>query len=210
MMRMMVMAALLVSAAPGGAAELPRAAPTSPWQVDFGTERCVALRAFDVAGKPLVFAIEPNPDGSGARVLFRLPGSKGQRLVGYERADFRINGRPISDGVTLWPGEQDGMLMITGAAEEGERSARLAEISDVSLDGPRLKASLPLSGMSKVAGTLSRCNRGLLKLWGFSEADQDRLASWPKPTTPIGQLIGWKDYPREAPVFHSVRWRIPG
>jgi TonB family protein len=131
-------------------------------------------------------------------VLFRLPASKGERLVGYERAHFRIDGRTISEGVTLWPGEKDGLLLITGAADEGERSARLAEMRELSLDGPRLKARLGLPGMPKVAEMLGRCNRGLLKLWGFAEAEQDRLASWPELAMPIGRVIGWEDYPVEA------------
>lgn len=191
-------AAVIGTALPAGAAPLAEAKPTASWQVDFGDQRCVALRSFEVDGRPVVMAIEPNPDGSGSRVLFRLSEGIGQPVVGFERATFSINGKKVSDGISLWPGERQGQLLMTGAREDEEGAIRLAEIKEVSLDSPQLKARMALTGMARVAGLLERCNGGLLASWGFAEADQARLANWPKLAQPISRIFSYQDYPRES------------
>ena len=193
----------MVSALGGGApamaaGPLVEARATGSWQVDFGEQRCVALRSFVAGRTPVVLAIEPNPDGSGSRVLFRLPEGRGEPVVGFERATFAINGTKVSDGISLWPAEGSGQLLMTGAREDEDDGVRLAGMREVSLASSQLSARLPLSGMARVAGLLERCNRGLLASYGFAEAEQERLASWPRLSMPIGRIFSAEDYPRDA------------
>jgi TonB family protein len=180
------------SGAQAQAAAPPVATAVAAWQVDFGDQRCLAIRRFRVGPTAFTLAIEPDVDGRGARLIFRPEGARVS--PGTHRGRVSIDGREVADRMTVWPATSTGVLMMSGfRLDEEEAPLPLAAAQSLTLQSSGLSATVPLSAMAKVAPLLEDCNAGLLESWGFSRADQARMAERPKSR--VARFFKPDDYP---------------
>ena len=190
---LIALGALVAGAGAGAlAAPPPLATAASGWQVDFGDQRCLAIRRFTVGPTAFTLAIEPDVDGRGARLIFRPERAKVS--PGRYRARLSIDGRQVAERMTVWPATSTGVLMMSGfRLEEEEAPLPLAAARTLTLQSLGLSATVPLSAMATVTPLLEDCNAGLLESWGFSRADQARMAERPKGR--VARFFRPDDYP---------------
>jgi len=194
-----VMAVGLVSggAAPAFAAPPPLARAASGWEVHYDDQRCIATRRYAVGARALTFGIEPDSDGRGANFIFRPDRLSPNAETGSRPATLAIDGRKVSGRVIMWPDTQNGVLIQTGYGL-GDKDPPLAleAAQQVSLQTLALNVTVPLGPIAKVMPLLADCTAGLLESWGFSRADQARMATWPKGA--IGRIFQSDDYPSRS------------
>src|SRR5438105_238897 len=65
--------------------------PTGPWQVDYDTAQCVAMRNYGTEAKPLILIFKPSPNNSVMRILLVRKGSSeaSQMPALLRMGDFR-------------------------------------------------------------------------------------------------------------------------
>jgi TonB family protein len=194
----------------GAQAAPPVATAASGWQVDFGDQRCLAIRRFTVGPTAFTLAIEPDVGGRGVDLIFRP--TPATIAPGRHRARLSIDGRQVFEGLTAWSDARNGVLMMSGFRQkEGEAPLALAAARSLTLQSAGLTVTVPLSAMAKLAPLLEDCNAGLLESWGFSRADQARMAARPKGSVP--GFFEASDYPTASLASGSqgtvaVRYRV--
>lgn len=187
----------LVAVAPALAGPPPVARAASGWEVNYADERCLAARRYTVGERTLTFAIEPDTDGRGANFIFRPDRLSPNTEFGNHPATVMIDGRKVSGRVVAWPDTNKGMLIQTGyGLSDREPSLSLAGAQQVSLQTAALNVAVPLGPIAKVMPLLEECNAQLLEHWGFSRADQARMARWPSGW--IGGIFRPADYPPKS------------
>jgi TonB family protein len=173
------------------------ARPLTGWTVDFGDQRCLAMRRFTVGKGNMVFGIEPDTDGRGAGFIFRPDQPSNNATPGWHIAQLSVDGRKLSQQLIIWPDTQQGVLLMSGYhLDDKDPPLALESAQTVSLHSPVLSTTLPLGPISKVVPLLIECNAGLLESWGFSRPDQARMAVRPKGS--IMRFFDSGDYPQES------------
>ncbi|GAA4019574.1 hypothetical protein GCM10022280_19340 [Sphingomonas swuensis] len=206
--------AMLAGLAPPTAPEEPNLAkPTSGWQVDFGEQRCVAMREYALGERKVLVALEPDPANDGARLLFRVPlAASAKPVFGWSEAKVTADGKAISKFVSSAPSAKEGQLFVAGWSADTLPSAPpLATLGEVGIESKALTGRFPLTGMAKIDVLLRECNRGLLESWGMSKAVQAEVTRWPTLKVPAGRLFNYTDYPTVAMILRQqgdVRTRL--
>lgn len=206
--------AVLTGQAPPPAATDPTLGkPSSDWQVDFGEQRCVAMREYAVGDRKVLVAIEPDPSNDGARLLFRVQlAANAKPVFGWSAATVTADGKPVSKFVSSAPSAKEGQLFVAGWSDEALPSApAIATLREIGIESKALSGRFPLAGMAKIDALLRDCNRGLLESWGMSKAAQDQVTRWPKLKVPAARLFNYADYPTVASILRQqgdVRTRL--
>lgn len=189
-------AAAVVMSSAVGAKEPPVARATSGWQVDFGDQRCLAMRQYDVAGQVVMFAIDPDPNGLGARLTFRIDDSREKVGLGWRKAQLTVGRCELDDRVSVIPGLARGALILGGYRIKHGEAQPLSGAQPLTLRSTALTANLPLGPIDRINALLAECNAGLLDSWGFSRAEQARIGTMPEGEVRPG--TGSWDYPPDA------------
>jgi len=193
-----VLGAMLAGAAvPAVAAPPPVAVAGSGWQVDYGDQRCLAGRRYTVGKTSLTFAIEPDTDGRGARFIIRPDRVPARAMPGWHKAKLTLDGAVIGEDQVIWPDQAGGVTLFSGSHQaDDEALLPLASARTLTLESSALSAAIPLGAMAKVMPLLEDCNAGLLASWGYSRADQARLAV--KPQGKLLRFFNPNDYPPDS------------
>lgn len=175
--------------------------PAGGWTVDFAEERCVALRKYRAGEKDVLVALEPAPKGDSVIVTLRLPEDVAlEKAMNADRGagKLTLNGRRVSDYLVARRPADPGLLVVSGYRRDQGGSVALEELADLEMRSPSFAARMPLPDMAKLAPVMAKCNQSLLASFGLSEADQQRLATWPTAKAPIASYIEDEDYPADA------------
>lgn len=192
-----VLGALVGASQPVLAAAPPIAVATSGWQVDYGDQRCLAGRRYTVGKTAFTFAVEPDTDGRGARFIVRPDRAPARAFPGWHKARLTLDGAVIGQDQVIWPDQGGGMILLSGSHQaDDEALLPLASARTLTLESSALSAVIPLGPMAKVMPLLDDCNAGLLASWGFSKADQARLAV--KPQGKLLRFFNPNDYPPDS------------
>ena len=189
---------LLMNAVPAlaanEAAEPPVAVADGKWNVDFGEERCLAGRSFTVGGKSFLFLIEPDAIGTGVDVLFRLPGPS-KPIWGPIPGKVWADGKELADG--LLASMLVGNAILVRAGFDDEEGAAVRNGKAITVRSKQLTVTVPMTGIENVRPVMAECSASLLESWGFSRADQARVATQPWVPS-IRRLFKANDYPVAA------------
>lgn len=178
-------------------AALPVLQPNSPWQRE-QTQLCSYIRNFS------------GPDGPALLKLSSIPM--------MEPFGFRIFTSTSRPGE--WRGAATIRLLSTTRTIRGHYQAltydgkwrqsvdifvdradwpAIKEASDLKIDATVLfKAELATPGLADGVALLRECNAALLESWGFSRADQARVATPPSINKNVGSFLRDSDYPRDV------------
>lgn len=158
-------------------------APTSPWRVDYGDQRCIALRNF----------------GSGQEMVTLVLQRDGSTSLRIGLAGEAIRPQPADAEFELYVGENAAVDRLPGyAAAVGNNTrlmfvewpldnavARLRLASTLRFIPPRgTPYHLRLSGIGAVLDRLNHCYDTLLESWGVDLAAVRALRVLPEPINP--------------------------
>lgn len=217
----LVTAVVLVGMEAHAAVAAPPPAPLTatavgPWQVDYGDTQCLALRKYRAGTLAFTFLIAPDPTGRGAQIAFKFDQPLSRVSPGYRGAKLALDGRALQEGLEIKPTRDGGMILVGGyALEEKEEDLALATARQLTLESSVLSLTIPLDAIGKATPILQDCGAGLLALWGFSRADQARMAQPAQGYVP--RFFGSSDYPeasiranRQGTVTASYRIGVDG
>jgi len=201
----------MVSAPAGAEAPVPVARATSGWQVDAGADRCLALRQYQVGDRPVILAFQPEPGLNRGQFTFRIEDKA--RRVDYGALGIRlfVGERLLTTFGAIGPAKDDGALITAAYSLDPSAPPILAGQRSIALRSPLLMASFNLGPIDALNRMLDQCNADLLASWGFSRADQQRLAS--PPTWDPSQFFKPRDFPTDALLnrregLTSLRFRV--
>lgn len=196
-----ISAALLAGTAGPGAAA-PRPAPLTatavgPWQVDYGDTQCLAVRKFTAGTLNFLVALAPEPGSSGLDLLIRLDRAPAGLGTGFRHSSASVDTHAFDPWVNIRQAPDGGTFLFTSLATFGEKDPFvLATARELLVQSGPLSLRIPLDAMAKVAPPLEDCKAGLLERWGFSRADQARMATWPDGA--IENAFRSDDYPSQS------------
>src|SRR6478609_2761415 len=159
----------------------PIATPLGAWTVDYGDQRCLAARRFGYGKNSLVFAIEDYPSDRAAHFIIRPEQNLGRYTPGSHAATVSVDGRKVDSRLVVWPTKQNAVLIFTGYWFGSDAPPLpFATAQRMTISSGMLNVALPLNAIAKVMPLLADCTAGLLASWGFSRADQARMAQEPQ------------------------------
>lgn len=172
------------------------------WTVDFAEDRCVALRKYKAGGREMILGLQPGLTGDSLALLLRLSPDEALESVlrpGFRPGTLMVNGQRMATEYFQVQTAAKGGLLVSGGYRLADKGASpLERLTKVEMRTEGLAVTLPLSGTERLSSVLATCNAGLLEAMGFSRADQERLASWPKPRANLVSYVTPGDYPSEA------------
>jgi len=196
-----IFALLLVTAA---TKPLPVGTPTGPWVIDMDDTYCIASHDFVVDGSMMVLGIEAVPTNGEHRLYFQVPGKLNS--INDELADIFVGQTKtqyqalMSEPVVL----KDHVRYSTSLQPDEYRA--LVDKGYIAVRSKHVEASLPLQDLKAVDAQLARCNALVLDAWGFSKAEQARLASYPKLTVSMWEIGSGEGYPESAIRRNAIGW----
>lgn len=189
-------AALVAGSAAWGARAEPVARATSGWQVDAGSDQCLALRRYAVGQRPVLLAFEPEPGENSGRLSFRIEDKAHRIDYGSRGIKLLIGGRLLTTFALIVPAKDEGALISVGYNLDPGEPPLLKGQREITLRSLMLTASFPLGPMDALGKVLDACNADLLATWGFPLADQGRMAT--RPTWEPTKVFTSADYPADA------------
>lgn len=201
----------LLGAPAGAETPVPTARATTGWQVEAGADRCLALRQYQVGDRPVILAFQPEPGANRGQFTFRSEDKAHRVNYGALGIKLFVGERLLTTFGAVGAAKDDGALITTAYSLDPKEPPILAGQRSLSLRSPLLLGSFNLGPIDALNRVLDDCNASLLAAWGFSRADQQRLAAM--PTWDPSLYFKPRDFPTNALLnmrggLTSLRFRV--
>ncbi|MFC7537851.1 energy transducer TonB [Sphingomonas sp. GCM10030256] len=190
--------ALVLSMVAGSAGASPSGEwqPSGKWVVRFEKNQCMALRGFVRGDRKITVGFESKFLSPYYSVLFEMPGSP--TGLGLDRASLVVGReRQPSRSALIGPSKKSGFQIISFTATD-KQLEDLEAHPWVQFSAAGKTIRVPVTSFRSVQELLDRCEAQVLASWGFSFADQARIATYPKTGKGLLNVFTADDYPSSA------------
>lgn len=178
---------------------LPAAAaplePLTPWKLDYGETKCIAMREYGASDRPLTLAIIPSPDGQTYQLLVALK-RHGPAYAEELQGSVDFGSGPVKAWVLHYSSEDKKIDLFQYRISETEmfkaRSSKAVTLRAASW--PNI--ALPLDVMPALLDGLKTCTSDLQEYWNMNLKGEPLVAS--PATGDVRTLFTADDYPAEA------------
>ena len=186
---------VLASAAAVSAKEQPAWQPATKWVLHYDGKKCSTGRSFARGDQRVVLSFMRNFPGEYEELLVQIrERSKGMGSV--DAALFVGGERLPLTSVMASPSSRKGFSILSFNVSK-QRLDALVNAPSLRFRALGHNVELPVTEYSAARTLLDDCEQRLLEAWGFSRADQQRIATYPKGRN-LAKIVDSLDYPVTA------------
>lgn len=175
--------------------DVARWQPAAPFAINATPKGCMAVAGFRRGGDVLRLALEIWPTTDQFQVLIEVAGADdGKR---WDNAKVMLGGKPISKSITIEHSNRPGTLIYAFRSNREDLTS-LGNSTELNIQSSAFRANLDLDNLPAAMSNLDACAADLLEDWGFSDAQQKGLYSYPRPEKRLGEYASSDDYPVAA------------
>lgn len=174
--------------------------PVSEWKIEPSDVRCVAVRKYGTADKPLTLALKAPPTGSAMQLAVIRHGYRNKG--GQIDATVTLDGRGFTTYALVYPlgfpaKRSKQSVSLVHLPPEAAAAVRLANELDLGIKETS-KDEFPLGNLKDVWADMDRCLDRLKNSWNVGEQYAGRIASEPVDIVPLQSMFSGDDYPPAA------------
>lgn len=177
------------------ACPLVAATPLGAWKLEPSDSRCVAVRTYGDAAKPMTLALKGSLSDGAIQLAVMRPGFR--QFFIQTGAKIEIDGMPYPTSALSYPTAGNVKLVTHLINVDPAQAGRLRQAKVLSVDVYRgVKDSFPLEPSAKVWREMQDCIARVRKTWNVGSENASTIA-----TSASGDLQGLftpGDYPRPA------------
>lgn len=185
--------ALLATIAPAQVQPSPKA-PTGKWLIDFADKTCSLERNYGDASAQTTLAFIPTPFSDRLGLYVIAPKSGTEDYSGDGTIGFGPAQPPADTFIESYDARSVGRRITRSGLSRADLSRAYAGGRIAFIVRKQAGMSFLVPGLEKALGVLDECVVDLVDSWGFSRAEQARLAT---PAEALGKISA-DDYPRNA------------
>jgi hypothetical protein len=174
--------------------------PISQWTIEPSDVRCVAVRKYGSADKPITLALKAPPTGNAMQLAIIRHGYRNK--AGQIDATVTVDGRGFTTYALVYPlgfpaKRSKQNVSLVHLPPEAAAAVRRADELGLGIKETS-KDEFPLGNLKDVWADMDHCLQRLKNTWNVGEEYAGRIASEPVDIVPIQSMFSGDDYPPVA------------